>query len=65
MSSVLDKRTAIVELFKAWNSRQGIAKSLKVNRILLQRTRKRYEETGDIQNRPGKIVPELLEPANW
>ena len=52
MSSVLDKRTAIVELFKAGNSRQDISKSLKVNRILVSRTFKRYEETGDIQNRP-------------
>ena len=53
MSSVLDKRTAIVELFKAGNSRQDISKSLKVNRMFVWRTLKRYEETIDIQNRPG------------
>ena len=51
MSSVLDKRTAIVELFNAGNSRQDISKSLKVNRMLIWRTLKRYEETRDIQNR--------------
>ena len=57
MSSVLDKRTAIVELFKAGNSRQDISKSLKVNRRLVWRTLKRYEETGDFQNRPGQGRP--------
>ena len=35
MSSVLDKRTAIVELSKAGNSRQDIFKSLKINRMLV------------------------------
>ena len=54
MSSVLDKRTAIVELFKAGNSRQDISKRLKVNRTLVWRTLKRQEETGDIQNRSGQ-----------
>ena len=57
MSSVLDDRTAIVEMFKAGNSRQDISKSLKVNRMLAWRTFKRYEETGDIQNRPGQSRP--------
>ena len=57
MSSVLDKRTAIVELFKAGNSRQDISKSLKVNRMLVWRTLKRHEETGDVQNRPGQGRP--------
>ena len=75
MSSVLDKRTAIVGLFKAGNSRQDISKSLKVNRMLVwfpinfpisQFTLKRYEETGDIQNRPRQgrpktaITPKLV-----
>ena len=55
MSSILDKRTAIVELFKAGNSRQDISKSRKVNRMLVWRTLKRYEETEDIQNRPGDL----------
>ena len=57
MSSVLDKQTAIVELFKAGNSRQDLSKSIKVNRMLVWRTLKRYEETGDIQNRPGQGRP--------
>ena len=57
MSSVLNKRSAIVELFKAGNFKQYISKNLKINRILVCRTLKRYEETGDIQNRPGKGRP--------
>ena len=57
MSSVLDKRTAVVELFDAGNFRQDISKSLKVNRMLVWRTLKRYDETGDIQNRPGQGRP--------
>ena len=57
MSSVLDKRTASVELCKAGNSRQDISNSLKVNRMLVWRTLKRYEETRDIQNRPGQGHP--------
>ena len=57
MSSVFDKRTAIVELFKAGNSREDISKSLKVNRILVWRTLKRYEETGDIHNKPRQGRP--------
>ena len=65
MSSVLDKRTAIVDMFKAGNFRQDISKSLKVNKMLVWRTFRRYEETGDIQNRQDKVVPELLEPPNW
>ena len=56
MSSILDKRTAI-ELFKAGNSRKDICKSLKVNRMLVWRTLKRFEENGDIQNRPGQGHP--------
>ena len=47
MGSVLDKRTAIVELFQAGNSRRDISKSLKVNRMLVWMTLKHYEETGD------------------
>ena len=57
MSSVLDKRNAIGELFKTGNSRQDISKSLKVNRMLVWRTLKHYEETGDVQNRPGQGCP--------
>ena len=58
MSSVLDKRTAIVELFKAENSRQYISKSLKVNGMLVWKTLKRYEEIFRIDQ--GKIIRELL-----
>ena len=78
MSSFLDKRTAIVDLFKTGNSRQDISKSLKVNRMLVWRTLKRYEKTGDIQNRPGqgrfseytkamssRSARARLEPPNW
>ena len=57
MSNVLDKRTAIVELFKTGIYRQEISKSLKVNRMLVWRTLKCYEDTGDIQNRPGQGSP--------
>ena len=65
MSSVLDKRTAIVELFKAGYSRQDISKSLKVNRRLVWRTLRRYEELEIFRISQGKVVPELLEPPNW
>ena len=44
-------------LFKAGKSRQDISKSLKVKRMLVWRTLKHYEETGDIQNRPGQGRP--------
>ena len=57
MSSVLGKRTAIVELFKAGNSRQNISKSLKINRMFVWRPLKRYEETGGIHDRPGQGRP--------
>ena len=65
MSSIFDKRTAIVELFKAENSRQDISQSLKANRMLVWRTLKRYEETGDIQNSPRQGRPRTAKPANW
>ena len=64
MSSVSDKRTAIVELFKAGISRQVISNSLKVNRMLVWKTLKRYEETGDIQNRPGQGRPRTAKTPN-
>ena len=51
MNNILDKRTVIVELFKAGNSRKDISKSLKVNRMLVWMTLKHFKETGDIQNR--------------
>ena len=49
MSSILDKQTVIVELFKTGNSRQDISKSMKVNRMLVWRTLKSYKEPGDTQ----------------
>ena len=57
MSAFVDKRTAIVELFKSGNSKKDIAKSLKVNRMLVWRTLKRFEETGDVKNMPGQGRP--------
>ena len=57
MGNVLDKWTATVELFKAGNARQDISKSIKVNRMLVWRTLKRYEESEDIQNTPGQDRP--------
>ena len=65
MSSVLDKRIAILKLFRAGISTQDISKSLKVNRMLVWRTLKRYEETGDIQNWSRQGRTELLELPNW
>ena len=65
MSSVLDKRTAIVDLFKAGNFRQDISKSMKVNRMLVWRTLKRYERLEIFRITQGKVVPELLESPNW
>ena len=57
MSSVLDKPAVIVELVKAGNFRQDISMKLKVNRMLVWKTLKRYEETGDIQNIPEQGQP--------
>ena len=48
MSSVLEKQTAFVELFKAGDCKQDISKSLKANIMLVWRTLKRYEKIGDI-----------------
>ena len=60
MSSILDKRTATFELFKAGNSRKDICKTLKVNRMLECRTIKHFEKTGDIQNRPRLGRPQTV-----
>ena len=57
MSSVLDKRTAIVELLKDGIFRQDISKHLKVNRKLVWKNIEHYAKTGDIQNRPGQGRP--------
>ena len=60
MSSILDKRTAIVDLFKVVKFRQDISKSLKVNEMLVWRTLKRQDETEDIQNRQGQGRPRTV-----
>ena len=57
MSSILDKWIAIFDLFKAGNSRKDTFKSLKVKKMLVWRTLKRLEETGDIQNIAGQSRP--------
>ena len=57
MAKGLDKRIAIVELFKARNSKKEICKDLKVNKMLVWRTLKRYKESGNVQNRPGQGRP--------
>ena len=51
------KRIAIVELFKAGKSQKEICKDLKVKRMLVKRTLKRYKESGNVQNRPGQGRP--------
>ena len=48
----LGKQITIVELFKAGKSQKEICKDLKVNRMLVWRTFKRYKESGNVQNRP-------------
>ena len=48
MSSILDKRNAIVELYKAGTLRKDICKIMKVNRTLVWKTLKHFEETGEI-----------------
>ena len=46
----LGKRIAIVELFKAGKPQKEIFKDLKVNRMLVWKTLKRYKESGNVQN---------------
>ena len=58
MAKYLDKRIAIAELFKAGKSHKEICKNLKVNRMLVWRTLKRYKESGNVQNRPGQGRPQ-------
>ena len=53
MAVGLGKRIAIVELFNAGKPRKEICKDLKVNRMLVWRTLKRYKESGNVQNQPG------------
>ena len=57
MAVGLGKRIAIVELFKAGKPQKEICKDLKVNRMLVWRTLKRYKEIGNVQNQPGQGRP--------
>ena len=57
MAVGLDKRIAIVELFEAGKTQKEICKDLKVNRMLVWRTLKKYKESGNVQNQPGQGRP--------
>ena len=57
MAVGLGKRITIVELFKAGKPQKEICKDLKVNRMLVWRTLKRYKESGNVQNQPGQGQP--------
>ena len=57
MAVGLGKRIAIVELFKAGKPQKEICKDLKVNRMLVWRTLKRYKESGNVQNQLGQGCP--------
>ena len=57
MPQDLQKRTAIVELFKSGKTASDIAKTLNINRMMVWRTLKRFESTGDIVNQPGQGRP--------
>ena len=63
MAKYLDKRTAIVELFKAGKSHKEIWKNLKMNRMPVWRTLKRYKKSGNVQNRPGQGRPRSARTA--
>ena len=57
MPQDLNKRIAIVELYKWGKSSRDIVKSLNVNRMLVWRTLKRFKETGEFTNKPGQGRP--------
>lgn len=57
MPQDLLKRAAIIELFKSGKTAPDIAKILNINRMLVWRTLKRFESTGDIVNQPGQGRP--------
>ena len=57
MAVGLGKRIAIVELFKAGKPQKEICKDLKVNRMLVWRTLKRYKESKNVRNQPGQGCP--------
>lgn len=54
MSSLIEKRTAVVTLYNAGNSVSDIVKQLRgggVTRLFVYRTLKRYKDTGDVVDR--------------
>ena len=57
MAVGLGKRIAIAELFKAGKSQKEICKNLKVNKMLIWKTLKRYKESENVQNRPEQGRP--------
>lgn len=57
MPQDLQKRTAIVELFKSGKTSPDIAKTLNINRMLVWRSLKWFKSTGDIVNQPGQGRP--------
>ena len=57
MAVGLSKRIAIVELFKTGKPQKEICKDLKVNRMRVWRTFKRYKESGNVQNQSGQSRP--------
>ena len=57
MAVGLGKQIAIVELFKGGKPQKEICKELKVNRMLVWRTLKRYKESGNVQNQPEQGRP--------
>ena len=57
MPQDLQKKTPYLELFKYGKTVSDIAKTLNINRMLVERTLKRFESTGDIINQPGQGRP--------
>ena len=57
MAVGLGKQIAIVKFFKAGKPQKEICKDLKVNRMLVWRTLKRYKESENVQNQPGQGHP--------
>ena len=64
MAVGLGKRIAIVELFKGGKPQKEICKDLKVNRMLVWRTLKRYKKVGICKINQDKAVLEVLALRN-
>ena len=58
MSEDINKRIAILEMFKTGQSPSEIFKTLKFNQMLVWRTLKKYEETRKVENQPGQGRPQ-------